>query len=136
MSESLFNHLLNPSVDPGRAAIELADGRRATYGDLRAASGRMANAIAAAGVRPGDRVAVQVEKSPEVLALFLACARAGAIFLPLNTAYTLAELEYFIGDAEPGLIVVSPVRLTDTAELAARTGGAVSPRSELPATAL
>jgi malonyl-CoA/methylmalonyl-CoA synthetase len=53
----------------------------------------------------GDRVAVQVEKSPEVVLLLLGCARAGAIFLPLNTAYTLTELEYFIGDAEPALFV-------------------------------
>lgn len=118
MSESLFNHLLNPSVDPGRAAIELADGRRATYGDLRAASGRMANAIAAAGVRPGDRVAVQVEKSFEALVLYLGCLRSGAVYLPLNTAYTPTELGYFIGDAEPALVVCDPARLDATAAMA------------------
>ena len=56
---------------------------------------------ASQGVAPGDRVAVQVEKSPEVIFLYLACLRAGAVYLPLNTGYTLAELDYFFGDAEP-----------------------------------
>ncbi|MBP2314325.1 malonate--CoA ligase [Azospirillum soli] len=118
MSESLFNHVLNPSVDPGRGAIELADGGRVTYGELRAASGRMANAITAAGVRPGDRVAVQVEKSLEALVLYLGCLRSGAVYLPLNTAYTPAELGYFIGDAEPALVVCDPARLEATAPMA------------------
>ncbi len=60
--------------------------------------------------RPGDRVAVQVEKSPEAIFLYLACLRAGAVFLPLNTAYTLAELGYFFGDAEPRLVVCDPAQ--------------------------
>ena len=110
--------------DPGKLFIRNADGRDFTYEEFWSLSGRLAAALVEMGVEPGDRVAVQVEKSPEVIALFVACARAGAIFLPLNTAYTLAELEYFIGDAEPGLIVVSPERLTQMAELAARTGRA------------
>ena len=57
---------------------------------------------------PGDRVAAQVEKSPEALFLYLGCVRAGAVFLPLNTAYTLAEVEYFVGDARPALLVARP----------------------------
>ena len=56
-------------------------------------------------MKPGDRVAAQVEKSTEALFLYLGCVRAGAVFLPLNTAYTPAEVEYFIGDAEPALVV-------------------------------
>jgi malonyl-CoA/methylmalonyl-CoA synthetase len=60
------------------------------------------------GVAPGDRVAVQVEKSPEAFLLYLACLRAGAVFVPLNTAYTPAELSYFLSDAEPRLFVVQP----------------------------
>ena len=60
------------------------------------------------GVKPGDRVAVQVEKTPEAVALYLACLRAGAVYLPLNTAYTIAELDYFVGDAEPALFVSAP----------------------------
>jgi malonyl-CoA/methylmalonyl-CoA synthetase len=68
--------------------------------------------LLAAGVASGDRVAAQVEKSPEALALYLATVRAGAVFLPLNTAYTLAELAYFLGDAEPK-VVVCRARLAD-----------------------
>ncbi|MBB4652082.1 malonyl-CoA/methylmalonyl-CoA synthetase [Aminobacter niigataensis] len=63
-----------------------------------------------------------MEKSPEVIALFLACARAGAIFLPLNTAYTLAEIEYFVDDAEPKLIVVAPQRISQLVDLAVHKG--------------
>ncbi|MYH58770.1 MAG: malonyl-CoA synthase [Boseongicola sp. SB0675_bin_26] len=71
-------------------------------------SGRIANVLAEAGVQPGDRVAMQTEKSPEALALYLACLRAGALFLPLNTAYTTVELDYFLGDAEPRVAVCDP----------------------------
>ncbi|WP_421870322.1 malonate--CoA ligase [Pararhizobium sp.] len=78
-----------------------------TYDEALALSGRMASAMDTLGIRPGDRVAVQVEKSAEALILYLACLRSGAVYLPLNTAYTLAELDYFIGDAEPRLVVVA-----------------------------
>lgn len=98
--------------------ISDGDGRELSYGDYWALAGRLANALTAHGVARGDRVAVQVEKSVEALALFLACARAGAVFLPLNTAYTVAELAYFIGDAEPSLIVCSPAQAAALAGLA------------------
>jgi len=88
--------------------LKTTDGREWTYGDLMEKSGRLANVLVRLGVAPGDRVAVQVEKSPQALFLYLACLRCGAIYLPLNTAYTLAELDYFLGDAEPRLAVVSP----------------------------
>ena len=83
-------------------------------------SGRFANALVALGVKPDDRVAVQVEKSPEALLLYLGCIRAGAVFLPLNTAYTTAELDYFIGDAEPSLVVCDPARREAIAGIAAK----------------
>ena len=70
-----------------------------------ALSGRIANLLVERGVEPGDRVAVQTEKSAEAIVLYLACIRAGAVYLPLNTAYTLTELDYFIGDAEPKVVV-------------------------------
>ena len=76
--------------------------------------------LADAGVKPGDRVAVQAEKSPAALALYLACLRAGAIFLPLNTAYTPAELDYFLGDAGATLAVVDPVAVQGLAPVAER----------------
>lgn len=83
-------------------------GGEISYGELFVTSGQIAAVLVASGVKPGDRVAVQVEKSANALMLYLACVRAGAVFLPLNSAYTLAELAYFIEDAEPALIVCDP----------------------------
>ena len=65
------------------------------------------------GVKPGDRVAVQVDKSVEAVLLYLACLQTGAIFLPLNTAYTGSEIDYFLGDAEPRVFVCSPQSRND-----------------------
>ncbi len=86
--------------------IRSDDGRLLTYHDYWQLAGRLANGLAGLGVRRGDRVALQVEKSVEALAMFLACARMGAIFLPLNTSYTPPEVTYFIADAEPAVLVV------------------------------
>src|SRR4029079_4056133 len=69
--------------------------------------GRCAHVLARHGVKPGDRVAVQTEKRPAGLLLYLACLRAGAVFLPLNTGYTPAEIAYFVQDAEPRLFVAA-----------------------------
>ncbi len=111
--------MANPLFDLIRAAMPAADatflstptGLRLSYGDLLDRSGRMANLLVRRGVVPGDRVAVQVEKSPDALLLYLACVRAGAVFLPLNTAYTLTEVAYFVGDAEPRLVVCAADRV-------------------------
>ena len=108
MNANLFATVERVILDRAKTFIEAADGRTWSYGDVVALSGRFANTLHAAGVAPGDRVAVQVEKSVEALILYLACLRAGAVYLPLNTAYTLAELAYFIADAEPRLIVCDP----------------------------
>ena len=78
------------------------------YDELAAASARIANALVAAGCRPGDRVAVQTDKHWEALALYLASLRAGLVYLPLNTGYQRTELAYFFADAEPRVIVCRP----------------------------
>ncbi|WP_199902623.1 AMP-binding protein, partial [Azospirillum sp. B4] len=96
--------------------------RTLTYGDVVTLSARMANLLVARGVKPGDRVAVQVEKSAEAIVLYLACVRAGAIYLPLNTGYTLAELDYFIGDATPHLVVCDPAKAAAMKDLALTKG--------------
>ena len=90
----LFEQFRRHIPGAGARFLELPDGAIVTYGDMLARSARLANALAARGVKPGDRVAVQVEKCPGALMLYLACVRAGAVFLPLNVAYTLAELDY------------------------------------------
>jgi malonyl-CoA/methylmalonyl-CoA synthetase len=78
------------------------------YDDLDAAVARIANALIDAGCRVGDRVAVQTEKCWQSLALYLACLRAGMVYLPLNTGYQKGELAYFFADAEPAAIVCRP----------------------------
>ena len=105
---NLFSRLFDGLDDPKRLAIETHDGAHISYGDLIARAGQMANVLVARGVKPGDRVAAQVEKSVANIVLYLGTVRAGAVYLPLNTAYTLNELDYFIGDAEPSLVVCDP----------------------------
>ncbi|TIU67488.1 MAG: malonyl-CoA synthase, partial [Mesorhizobium sp.] len=99
MTNHLFDAFRSRMPAPDRLLMETDDGRSISYGDMLAKSAQLAHALTQAGVEPGDRVAVQVEKSPEAALLYLASLRAGAIFLPLNTAYTLPELDYFIRDA-------------------------------------
>jgi malonyl-CoA/methylmalonyl-CoA synthetase len=123
MSDNLIAELKKQPA--GAAFIETVDGRQISYGDALALSGRLANALVACGVEPGDRVAVQVEKSPEAIILYLACLRAGAAYLPLNTGYTLAEMEYFIGDAEPRVVVAAPERRAELTPVAQKHGAVV-----------
>lgn len=117
---NLFSRLFDGLDDPKRLAIETQDGAHISYGDLIARAGQMANVLVARGVGPGDRVAVQVEKSVANIVLYLATVRAGAVYLPLNTAYTLNELDYFIGDAEPSLVVCDPAKAEGLAPIAAK----------------
>ncbi len=108
MPNPLFDALFAAGA-PDSAALE-GQGVRWTYADLAAEAARLHGALAALGVAPGDRVAVQTQKSPQALALYLAAVRAGAVYLPLNPAYTDAELAYFVADAEPALVVCDPSR--------------------------
>jgi malonyl-CoA/methylmalonyl-CoA synthetase len=103
---------------PGRPFLETADGRVYSYGDLEEATARAAAALLALGLAPGDRVAVQVEKSPEALFLYLGCLRAGLCYLPLNTAYRAGELGYFLADAQPRAVVCAPQALDTFTALA------------------
>ena len=101
-------------------------GQTVTYGAFFANAERMAKVLADHGVAPGDRVAVQAPKTQAMLELYVGCVLAGAVFLPLNTAYTGAEIEYFLGDAEPALLVCDPAKEAALASLARSAGvGAV-----------
>jgi malonyl-CoA/methylmalonyl-CoA synthetase len=93
---------------PEKFALETPDATALTYGELFERSARAAHALTLLGVRPGDRVAAQIEKSTDAIVVMLACLRGGAVLVPLNTAYTLVELEYFLGDAEPALTLCRP----------------------------
>ena len=123
MNANLFALLTDNIADPDATAIETASGERISYAELVARTGRMANALAGLGVAPGDRVAAQVEKSVEAIVLYLGTVRAGGVFLPLNTGYTPAEIEYFVGDAEPAVFVCDPSR-REALQAAADAAGA------------
>ncbi|TWT11821.1 malonyl-CoA synthase [Reyranella sp. CPCC 100927] len=122
MTNHLFSLIRSRIPAPDKVFIETPQGRTLTYADLVEGTGRYANALVALGVAPGDRVAVQVEKSVSAILLYLACVRAGAVFLPLNTAYTIAELDYFIGDAEPTVVVCDPAKREGIAAIAGKAG--------------
>ena len=121
-----MNHLAGPLLAAARKnpakpfALDL-DGTGMTNGALLALSGQYANLLRSLGVKPGDRVAVQVEKSLAAVVLYLAALRSGAVFLPLNTAYTPAEIEYFLADARPALFVCDTKRAAALAPVAAAT---------------
>jgi len=123
MNENLYATLQTRfPADTNQTAIETLDGAEVSYGDLDAGAARMANTLARHGVLPGDRVMVQVEKSVGAVLLYLGCLRAGAVYLPLNTGYTSAEVDYFMGDAEPSLAVCAPGVAAQFGELAAKHG--------------
>ncbi len=110
MGSYLYQAFAERFPDAHKVFIETTAGRKLTYGDLARQSAQYANTLQTLGIAPGDRVAVQVEKSPEAILLYLACLRAGAVFLPLNTAYTPNEVDYFLSDSGATLFVCDPAR--------------------------
>ncbi|MER0236883.1 malonyl-CoA synthase [Fulvimarina sp. MAC8] len=139
----MTNHLFEGLLKKGLRSREktfatLTDGRVFTFDDLDAATARMANVLIGLGVEPGDRVAVQVEKSIEAFFLYLATVRAGGVFLPLNTGYTPNEIEYFLGDAKPRVFVCAPKKKDALTPVADKAGAkletlGVSRKGEPPA---
>jgi len=109
-------------ADRAAPALVLADGTTWSYGELERETGRIARLLLDLGVAPGDRVAVQVEKSPRALFTYLACLKAGAVYLPLNTAYKGGEIAYFLGDAEPTAFVCDPARQAELQPIAEKAG--------------
>ncbi len=120
MQYNLYSRIFSRVADMSAPCIRTAEGETITYGDIDALSARYANVLRNRGVVIGDRVAVQVEKSPEAIILYLACLRVGAAFLPLNTGYTAAEVEYFIGDATPHVFVCDPSKRAGLAPICER----------------
>lgn len=109
MAGNLYHALLRAAAGAGdRLFLDTGDARSIAYSELDRRVAAVASALLAAGIKPGDRVAAQVEKSPEAVLLYLASLRTGAIFLPLNSAYTTAEIKGFVDDSEPALLVCDP----------------------------
>lgn len=122
MMNHLFDALTAFMPDRSKVILETLDGGKITYADMFARSAQYAGALQKLGVKAGDRVAVQVEKTPDALMLYLGTIRAGGVFLPLNTAYTPAEIGYFVGDAEPAVFVCDPARADVLAGTAQKAG--------------
>jgi malonyl-CoA/methylmalonyl-CoA synthetase len=91
--------------DSSRLLLTTNCGQTLSYDEAEKTTARLANCLQQTGARPGDRVTVQVEKSVQSLCLYLACLRAGLVYHPLNTAYQAAELDYFLGNAEPTIVI-------------------------------
>jgi malonyl-CoA/methylmalonyl-CoA synthetase len=108
--------------DLDAAAVETDNGLVYSWRDLDRATAMIANLLQSLRLPPASRIAVQVEKSVEGMMLYLATLRAGHIFLPLNTAYQSAEIEYFIGNAEPAVVVCSSKNFGWVSKLAFKAG--------------
>jgi len=105
MTDNLFQRVRAGIADTSKPFILPPCGDALSFADCFAIAARFAHVLVRHGVQRGDRVAVQVEKSPNALCLYLACLRAGAVYLPLNTGYTPSELAYFATDAEPKVFI-------------------------------
>lgn len=103
-------------------AIETAQGRQISFGELDSSSAKIAALLIDRGLQAGDRVTVQIDKSPGGVFLYLACLRAGLVYHPLNTAYQRSELEYFLSDAQPSALVCSGPYLETMRSLAGEQG--------------
>lgn len=120
MPNPLYDALFAPHAGRDTPFMHLENGALITHAAFLDEAARYANALVFLGLRPGDRVACHIQKSPQALALYAACLQAGIVFLPLNTAYTATELDYFVTDSEAALFVVSPAEAPDVAAIAAR----------------
>ncbi len=109
MNENLYARLAAGfDAAYGSVCLELEDGTQYTYSQLEAESARYANLLSSLGLKPGDRVAAQIDKTAQTVFLYLGCLRAGYVYLPLNTAYQEGEVAFFLGDAEPAVTVGRP----------------------------
>src|SRR6478609_1298882 len=109
-------------ADLDAIAVETDTGLAYSWRDLDRGTAMIANLLQSLGLEKGARVAVQVEKSVEAMMLYLATLRAGYVFLPLNTAYQKAEIAYFVGNAEPAVVVCSPANFGWVGKIAFQAG--------------
>ncbi|HTV69458.1 MAG TPA: malonyl-CoA synthase [Rhizobiaceae bacterium] len=104
-ANTLYDALFRPHHGSSKTFLILKDGRKLSYAEFLALAARIGHALTESGVKPGDRVALQAKKSAEALAVYAACVGIGAVFLPLNTAYTASEVEYFITDSGAKVLI-------------------------------
>ncbi|WP_370213351.1 malonyl-CoA synthase [Roseovarius sp.] len=129
MANPLYDRLFGAHAGKDTPFLHLPDGTVLTHSAFLAKVAQIAHAMTALGLKPGDRVAAQIAKSPEALALYGACVQAGLVFLPLNTAYTVDELTYFIDNSGAALIVCDAKSEATLAPVAAKLGAQVVTRN-------
>ncbi len=119
MTNPLYEDLFGKHAGRETPFLYLVDGKTWTHAAFLAEAARYAHVLIQAGLAPGDRVAVQIEKSPNALALYAACVQAGLVFLPLNTAYTVEELSYFLDNSGARTVICDPTQETALAPVTA-----------------
>jgi len=120
MANPLYDTLFGQHVQSDANFLHLLDGNKLTYVDFLEMAARYAGYLTEAGLNAGDRVAVQIEKSPEALAVYAACVQAGLVFLPLNTAYTADEVAYFVENSGAGIVLCDDRKRDALAPIAKR----------------
>ncbi len=122
MTNTLYDALIAPHAKNGGTFLDLNDGTTWSYAYFVQRVAQLAHVLRDAGVTPGDRIVVQAPKTADTIALYGAALQAGAVFLPLNTAYTQTEVQYFVQDATPSLVICDPSRLDDITLIADGVG--------------
>ena len=121
MTNPLFDALFAPHLGKDTPFLHLEDGTTLTHDAFLRKAAQIGGALVELDLSAGDRVALQVHKSPEALAVYAACVQKGIIFLPLNTGYTASELDYFIENSGAKLVICDPSKENDIAPIAERT---------------
>jgi len=121
-NSNLYSQFAGHYQDSADKAVVIEDDRQLSFADLDRRSAQLANCLTALDVQPGDRVTVQVKKSAEALALYLACLRAGFVYHPLNPGYKQKELVYFVDNAEPAIVICEETTGDDLRSAAKNAG--------------
>ncbi|CUH48872.1 malonate--CoA ligase [Ruegeria atlantica] len=122
MTNTLYDSLFARHEGNTAPFLQLDDGKVVSYDAFLKRAAQIAHVLQNSGVSPGDRIVVQAPKLADTIALYAASVQAGAVYLPLNTAYTMAELDYFISDAQPAMIVCDSNDEAEIKKLAAQSG--------------
>ncbi|MGB7243426.1 MAG: malonyl-CoA synthase [Sulfitobacter sp.] len=122
MANPLYDTLFGQHLESEDIFLNLPDGTSLTYSDFLKITAQYAGLLCDLGLAPGDRVAVQIDKSPQALAVYAACAQAGLVFLPLNTAYTPDEVAYFVENSGAGIVLADARNHDALAPIAHRCG--------------
>ena len=125
MTNALYDTLFAAHAGSDRPFLMLRDGTAISYDVFLRKAAQIAHALTSLGAEPGDRVALQTAKTPMALMTYAACVQAGLVYLPLNPAYTAAEVGYFVTDARPAVLICDSTGVVALAEIAAPVGAQI-----------